>query len=191
MQKVKDWDTVQAVGEAVKLPVDGYVCKILDAKEVTYSGTNGDFSRLEVSFDIAEGEYKGFYANDYRMQQQEDKKWKGVLRLYIPKDDGSEQDEWTKRRLKSLTESVEDSNNGFHWEWDEAALKDKMVGIIFRNEEWEFNGRDGWKAQPFKAVPVPTVRDGKFSIPKERPLANKAAHTNAFTEVEDGGDLPF
>lgn len=191
MQKVKDWDTVQAVGEAVKLPVDGYVCKIMDAKEMTYNGTSGEFSRLEVSFDIAEGEYKGFFANDYRAQQQEDKKWKGVLRLYIPKDDGSEMDEWTKRRLKSLTESAEDSNSGFHWEWDESKLKDKLVGIVFRNEEWDFNGKTGWKAQAFKAVSVSAVRDGKFSIPKEKPLANSNASSNTFTEVEDNEDLPF
>lgn len=193
MQKVKDWDKVQAVGEAVRLPVDGYVCRIMDAKEVTYKGQNGDFTRLEISIDIAEGDYKGYYANDYRVQQQEDKRWKGVLRLYLPKEDGTEQDEWTKRRLKALTEGVEDSNSGFHWDWDEAALKDKLVGVIFRNEEWEFNDRSGWKAQPFKATSVDVIRNQKFSVPSEKPLKNSGgtSSTNTFTEIEGDGDLPF
>ena len=65
---------------------------------------------LEISIDVAEGEFKDFYATDYRGQNQEDKKWRGVLRLYVPKDDGSDMDEWTKSKLKAATNAVEDSN---------------------------------------------------------------------------------
>ena len=66
-----------------------------------YNGTKGTFERLEISIDVAEGEFKDFYATDYRGQNQEDKKWRGVLRLYVPKDDGSDMDEWTKSKLKA------------------------------------------------------------------------------------------
>ena len=53
-----------------KLPAGGYVAKIMDAREVEYSWG----SVLLISFDIAEGEHKDFFKNDYRSQQQEDKK---------------------------------------------------------------------------------------------------------------------
>ena len=48
-----------------KLPVGGYIAKILDAEEVTYDWG----SVLLISFDIAEGNYKDFFKNDYDAQQ--------------------------------------------------------------------------------------------------------------------------
>ena len=68
--------------------------RILDARVNTYSGTKGTFEKLEISVDIADGEFKDFYATDYRSQTQEDKRWRGVLRQYLPTDDGSER--WEK-----------------------------------------------------------------------------------------------
>ena len=76
-----------------QLPVGGYVAKILDAEEVTYTWG----SVLVISFDIAEGEHAGFWKKDYQNQTGEDKKWRGTYRLTIPADDGSEKDEWSKR----------------------------------------------------------------------------------------------
>lgn len=69
------------------------VSQNLDAKEARYDW--GDV--LVVSFDILEGEHKGFFAADYKAQDQEDKKWRGTFRITLPKDDGSERDTWTKR----------------------------------------------------------------------------------------------
>lgn len=61
MRKFNNWENVKAAGDFVALPAGGYVAKIMDAKEVTFSGRNGDFSRLDVSLDIAEGEYQDYY----------------------------------------------------------------------------------------------------------------------------------
>ena len=68
------------------LPAGGYVAKILDAKVQNY-----DFGdKLVLSFDIAEGQYNGFFKRDYTQNPNEDKKWRGTFRLSIPKDDGIE-----------------------------------------------------------------------------------------------------
>lgn len=64
---------------------------------------------VKISCDIAEGEYAGFYAKEYKAQQSEDKKWHCNYLLNIPNDDGSEKDNWTKRRFKTFTEALEES----------------------------------------------------------------------------------
>ena len=115
MKKLNGYETAQAYFEQERLPVGGYVLKILDVKYQENSW--GDVILL--SFDIEEGEYKGFFANNYRAQTQEDKKWKGTYRLRVPKDDGSEQDNWTMRRFKTVISAFEESNSGYHWNWDE------------------------------------------------------------------------
>lgn len=194
MKKPTNWENVRPAGEGFQLPVGAYICRALGAKEVTYQGRDGGtFDKLEIAFDITEGEFAGFYADEFDNQRQEDRRWKGVLRYYLPKDDGTEQDEWTQRSLKALVEAFEDSNPSYHWDWENpASLKDKAIGVLFRNEEWAFEGRSGWKAQPFKGIAVEKVRGGKFKLPSPKPLKNKPASAG-FEEVDEGevGDLPF
>ncbi len=192
MKKINNWNNVQAISDRPQLPVNGYVCRIMDAKVVSYpTSTGGTIEKLEISIDVAEGEYKDFYANDYRTQTQEDKRWKGVLRLYVPQDDGTDLDNFSKRKLKSVTDAIEDSNNGFHWDWDETALKNKMVGIVFRNEEWEFDGKSGFIARPFYATSVDAIRGGRFKIPAEKLVdKNKVSNTNKQDNLNDV-EIPF
>lgn len=175
LRKPNNWNEVQEYSESAKLPLGAYVCKI---KKVGVQST--DYGKqLCLVFDIAEGEHKGFYNADFVANQNADKRWKGVLRLFIPKDDGSESDEWTKRTLKSMITAVEKSNPGYVWNWDEASLTGKMIGVLFRNEEWEYEGRTGWTVRPFRALSIDTVRSGNFKLPNDRPLKNKT--TNNFT----------
>lgn len=195
MKPIANWDKVKSATKRPQLPKGGYVCKIMNSEIKTYQGTNGSFERLEISIDVAEGEFKAFYAADYRGQNQEDKRWRGTLRLYVPTDDGSEQDEWNKSKLKAVTDAVEDSNPGYHWDWNEAGLKGKLVGCLIRNEEWEYNGRTGWNTKPFKFVPVSDIRNGKFEIPKDKPLNEKASFLNTTSDDalvdSEPEDLPF
>ena len=197
MRPFKDYETTQTITGSRQLPVGAYVCTILKAEEKVYSSSKGEWHKLEVSFDISEGEHKDFYANDYRSQSGEDKKWKGVLRMNIPSDDGSEADTWAKRSFKTNILAIEESNNGYHWDWNEAQLKGKTVGIVFRSEEWEYNGKRGWRTAPFKMVPAADVKSGNIKIPDPKPLngkaasqASTAADLSDFVEVASA-DLPF
>lgn len=196
MKPVNNWNNVRPIEDRPKLPAGGYVCKIMGAEVKTYSGANGDFEKLEISLDIYEGEYNGFFADDYRAQQREDKKWGCIYRLYVPTDDGSEKDEFTKRKLRSFTDAVEASSAGYHWDWNEAGLKGKEVGMIFRNEEWEWNDKSGWKTQPFIPKPADDIREGKFKIPEDKPLSSSnngytAPVTPSGNVLDEDDDLPF
>lgn len=114
--------------------------KIMDVKPVHNDW--GDI--LLLSFDVEEGDKKGFFRDDYRGQTYEDKKWRGTYRLRIPADDGSDKDAWAKNAFNNAMFAFEDSNKGFRFDWDENKLKGLLVGALFRNEEWEMNGRTGW-----------------------------------------------
>lgn len=195
-----NWNEVKEFSDRAKLPLGAYVCLV---KQCRVMDTNYG-SQLAILFDIQEGEYKGYFADEFAANQQQDKKWKGVLRIWLPKDDGSEKDEFTKSVLKGMVTAFENSNLGFTWNWNEKSLEGKQVGIIFRNEEWEYNGKSGWAVRPFRAISAASVREEKYTIPQDKPLANKSgassyqapaymppSDTNGFVKVDDDDELPF
>lgn len=200
MKAINNWDKVQAIGDFPKLPKGGYAVEIKDARVRTGTRRDGGtYEQLEIALDIIEGEYKGHYQMDFKAQRREDKKWRGVLRLFVPSGDGSDQDNLTAGILKASIEAVEDSNPGYHWDWDEKKLKGKKTGCIFRMEEWAKDGRSGWKAQPFKFIDIEKIRSGEFKVPDDKPLKvdakrNAAPKSNLdvdFEDLEDESDLPF
>ena len=175
IRKPNNWNDVQEFTDRPKLPLGAYVCKV--RKAVIQSNDHGE--QLCIIFDIAEGEFSGFFNDNFKSNTRADKKWKGVLRQFIPKDDGSEKDEWTKSSFKGMVTSFEKSNPGYQWNWEEASLAGKIVGILFRNEEWEWEDKTGWSVRPFKAISVDSVRSGDFTIPKDKPLKNKTVASSA------------
>ena len=64
MKKWNGYETTQIMGNGKKkLPVGAYACKVLEAREESY----GWGSVLVIHFDIAEGEYKNFYREQYEI----------------------------------------------------------------------------------------------------------------------------
>lgn len=170
------------------IPAGGYVAKVNAA--VVETTDYGD--RLIIYFDVIEGDYRGFFQKDYEAQQgREDKKWRGVYRMYLPREDGSEKDEWSKRTLGNVIWSFETSNQGYHWDWNEAGLKDKLIGVLFRNKEWEYNGQTGWTTECCSVTDIESIRSNKYKTPKDKPLTNKTP--TGFTDLSDEGDsdLPW
>ena len=102
INKPNNWNNVQAFSDRQKLPLGAYVCTIKRA--AVQRNDYGD--QLCVLFDISAGEFAGYYDEDFKRNQREDKKWKGVLRLWLPKEDGSDKDEWTKSILKGFIAGV-------------------------------------------------------------------------------------
>ena len=191
MKKFNGFEAKKAGGSREILPAGGYVCDIVSAKE---ESTNwGD--RLVLAIDVCEGEYAGFFKRDYQSNDREDKKWRGTFRIDCPKDDGSEQDAWTKRKFGNFIWAVQESNSGYSWDWDEKKLKGKKVGVIFRNKEWEIDGRTGWTTEAGGSDSAQNIRDGKFKLLKDKPLKVrqivKENTSSSFTEIEDDDDLPF
>lgn len=165
------------------LPAGGYVAKILKAECIGEAPNE----RLVLSFDIFEGQYKDFFADQYRNNRNEDRKWKGTFTIWLPKENGTDKDEWTKKTFNSSMWAIEDSNAGYHFNWDETTLKGKTVGVLFRNKEWAMNGRTGWTTECGELESVTNVREGKFKMPKDKPLPQKSDAQNAFAS---GGEYP-
>lgn len=194
MKAFKNYDKTQAyTSGGMKLPVGGYVLKILAVKII--DGQNGNSDQMEISYDVAEGDHAEFYKRQYNSQQGEDKKWKGTTRIWLPKDDGTEKDEWTKRRFKTFIVSVEESNDGFHWDWDENKLKGLLVGGVFNDKEWCLNGNTGYFTNLHHFVTVSDIRENNFKIPDPTYLKNRPAAPadNGFVNIPAGApeELPF
>lgn len=147
-----------------RLPVGAYVCEIKNVQYV--AGENGNSDRIDVLFDIVEGEHKDFFKNQYENNTAEDRKWKGRKSIYVPKDDGTEKDEWTKNTFAKWTNAFEDSNDGYKWNWKEDKWKGLKVGIIFGETGTVIEGREILYTEPRFATSVQKVRDG--SAPKAK-----------------------
>lgn len=149
-----------------KLPVGAYVCKILGIKlepgkpKASNPNEIGSDS-LIVQYDIVEGDYKDFFRNQYNNSTNENKKFKGRTTVYLPKDDGSEQDGWTKTAFARWTNSLEESNKGYVWDWDENKWKDKLIGLVFGETGTVIDGKEVVYTELRFPVSVEDVRSGK------------------------------
>lgn len=186
MKKLNGYAQAKAYTDVERLPVGGYVLKILNVDYKEYDW--GDV--IILSFDITEGERKDFFKNNYSTQSGEDKKWKGTYRLNVPKDDGSEKDEWTMRKFKTVISNFEESNEGFHWDWDEQKLKGKLIGALFNNKEYNFNNHSGFFTNCHSLVTVDKIRSGNFEIPADTLLRENSASNAAPTSDDDFMNIP-
>lgn len=194
IKKFSDYEQTKGYGDYEKLPKGGYVLVIKAAQLMQNS--MGEY--IKVSADIYEGEFMQFFTREYKNQQTEDRKWHCNYLLNVPKDDGSEQDGWTKRKFKTFTEALEDSNEGYHFDWDEQKFKGKLIGGLFNEREYE--GRDGSvrRATNWGGVcAVSRIREGNYKLPADK-LLNKGsaaapASSDSFMSIPDGDDeeLPF
>lgn len=193
MKQFKGFERKEQV-EFELLPKGAYVIKLLSAKE-EQSSSGGSY--LKIAFDIAEGEYAGFYKKAFESDTREDKKWNNDAVLYItaPSDDSPQ---WQIDNFNKFMTAVEDSNEGYHWNWDENTLKDKLVGAKFCIEQSEYEGKvyDHTKAKWF--INAQKVRDGKYGkLPNDKLIESKpssaglAAIANNFGPLTTEEEIPF
>ena len=168
MRRPNNWDNVRAAGEREKLPAGGYEAQIINAKVASYTGQNGVYERLEIAVDIISGDYKNYFQEDYDNNPREDRKWKGMARFYVPTDDGSDSDEYTKSVLRSVTDALEASNKGYTWNWDEKSLKGLKVGILVRDKEYEIEDKHGFAPEIFRFIGIDRIQSGRFTVPKPK-----------------------
>lgn len=142
-----------------KLPAGAYVCKILGVKYETGQNCNSDM--IIMQFDITEGEYKEFFQTQYENSTQEDKKYKGVVRVYVPKDDGTQQDGWTKNAFARWVDGFEKSNPGYIWDWNEKKWIGKMIGICFGETGTVIGGKEVVYTEARSADSIDNVRAGR------------------------------
>jgi len=168
-------------------PVGQYVAKILNARFVPADGDKQQRDVIELFIDIVEGEYKGRYMELYNDQKErfgDNVVYKGLYRL-TPPVDGDE--DWKTRIFEGALWCVEQSNNGYHWDWEESKLKDKLVGINVRQRLYTYNGKDKETTEIGKFETVDDVRNGKCKDmkPNDRRSSDSKSDDQNFTDVSD------
>ena len=192
MIKKFDIDKTKEYGEFQMLPRGGYVCVIKGAKvEEREDGSQV----IVMAMDIAEGEYKNYYQEDLDRQTGE-KQWHCRYWLNVPKDDGSERDEWDKRKFKTFTTSLEKSNEGYKFDWDELKFIGKLIGGLFNYREFETSsGTIGVSPNLAQVRSVDTIRSGDYKLPKDktlsgfRPMSASSENVDSFATAEI--EIPF
>lgn len=189
-RKPKDYDNVK-VGEPRILPAGGYICKILNAEET--ESRNGK-PMLKVSFDIDEGEYKGYFRDLFKgwKENSDDPatvKWPftGTKWVMFYNNEGK-----TNRDFKSFCTALEDSGTKV-WindTFDVNGLRGATLGMIFRREEHEYNNARSWRTVPVGFRSVKTIEEGNYNVPEDKPLPEPVlTETDSFSALEE--DLPF
>lgn len=130
MKKI-DLTNVQEAGESRRLPAGAYICKITSITDIL------DKEYLRVSYDIEQGEYKGYYAEIRK--NHPDWEWVGA---YVKSYKTA-----ALPMFKRFCTAVSKSNGGFVFDGgainaDENTLVNKLIGLVFREEEYYSNSGD-------------------------------------------------
>lgn len=187
MEKVQGYDEAQAItGEYERLNAGGYICKIISAKE---EKSKSGKRMLVLALDIIEGDKKDFFRNRFNENSNPDKKWPAGA-IYRQMLEG----EKAAGFLKGLMTSLEASNDGFKWNWDEKKLADLKCGAIFGEEEYKkMDGSVGTSTKVKFIRTVKAIQDGNFKIPELKKLPEKGEAFEDFVNsvTSDDEDLPF
>lgn len=214
MEKFDGYDEAQAYGSYERLKLGGHICKILNVEIEKYTTKEQKvFEQLVLKIDIAEpDEQAGFYNRKFALDAEKDAmkaKWKGYYKLTIPKNDS---EDFVKSAFKTFTTSVENSNPGYKWNWEEKQLIGKVFGGVFGIEEFvndkgETIGftrcRFVRSTEKINEIEIPKVKLADKSLmdydeyvqKKKAERNNNTNNTNnATTETSafsDSDDLPF
>lgn len=192
IKKFSDYDSIQIYEGGASIEPGGYELQIIGAKVEKFDSCE----ILKVAFDIINNEqYAGFYSTRFKAAKatNKDAKWSGIFDVFIPKDDGSEKDGYTKTAFKRFITSVERSNEGYVWDWNELSLKGKMFGGVFGREE--FKTKDGdYKFATKCRFPrsIESIRTGNFTIPDDKLLdkKNEAPYTASLASMGNAYQTP-
>ena len=184
MKKV-DMTNVQEAGESRHLPAGAYVCKIKAVRDIP------EKEYLKVIYDIAEGEYAGYY---------------GAIRLDHPDW------EWVGAYVKSyksaalpmfkrFCSAVSKSNGAFVFDGgsinsDESTLVNKQIGLLFQEEEYYSNSGDIRTRLTVKSeFPIDKLEDQKVPEIKrlKKEAQNAAPVPTDFMSIPetDAKEIPF
>jgi hypothetical protein len=135
MLNIQNWNSVEAERNDFKrLTAGGHKCVV---KNVEQRNSKSGKPMLVIAFDIAGGDFDGYYmdlyAKNVEKAQKDGKqaKWPngGIFYQLI--------DEEHLGRFKAVIEDFEASNPGFKFNLDEKSLMGKFFGGVFREEEYE------------------------------------------------------
>lgn len=183
------------------VPAGCYVAKVIKVDTADLGGR----PRLNIYVDIIEGEYKGAYMKRFDSDKSSGRftpKYKGVFSLNLPCTD-DRYPASTQRELERMAYALEQSNEGYHWDWDEQRLRGLLVGICVRDEEYlmERQGEyvEGVTQRIFRLCTVAQVRDGSIPTPAPKKLSEEkrakilqqSSPVSGAATVANDDDIPF
>lgn len=177
MKAISNFDKIQESGSFEKLPIGGYIVKILAVDDVP------EKEYLKIFFDINEGEKKGFFTKAFKEDARAEKKWPNAgsfIRSYKEK---------ALPMFKGFTNAIENSNKGYSWNFDEKSLVNKVVGLVIGEEEYQ-NQKGQVRVRTYVSAvrSVETIKKGDFKVPELKKL--DATKVSSQTKQEDFVD-PF
>lgn len=204
MVKPNNYNSTSVDGDFIVLPADGYVCQILGIEE-TVSQNSGK-EMLKVALDICEGDYAGFFQMKWKekklgAENPSTVKYPSDGIAYIVTEDANGN---CSKRFKGFCTALEDSGIevwGANDEFLIGNVKNAKVGVIFRREESEYNGKTYWNTKPMTFRSVQRIEDGDYTIPDDKylekpigfnpytPTVPPTVETDSFSAAED--DIPF
>ena len=138
-----------------KVEAGGYICGIYAVEDVP------EKEYLKISYDIVEGEKKGFYS-----KLKKEKGWE--LPMFI-----ASYKETALPFFKGTITSIEKSNKGFKFDNDETKLVGKKIGLVlFEKERINNNGKKVVDMRVDKAHSVDAIKSGDFEIPERETIAD-------------------
>ena len=202
LKKPEKYDDIQVNEDFTPIELGGHKGIIMSAEEYT-SPISGNTS-LKVCVDTSKDDTQpNYFAEQYKNDTRNDKKWSNSAIKYVSL--GNEENQ--VKMLKSFITAVENSNNGFEYNWEKEVnqLKGKKVGLVFALEEYK--NQDGEiktiaKLNQFRSidkvdnVKIPKVKllDGTFIDYEDykNRVVNSANDTFGDTTIEITDDmLPF
>lgn len=214
MKAFDGYDEVKVNNFGERLKLGGHICKVLEAKiEEFESKKDGKkYEQLIIKFDIeSPDEQAGFYADKFADDAKKDAlnaKWKGFHRISVPTN---ESEDFIKSTFKAFTTSVEESNPGYKWNWEENTLVGKIFGGVFGLEEFTLDDgrtlsmtriRFVRSTEKVNEAGIPKVKladktlmDYEEYIAKKKAERanenNSSASNNDAGTISDSDDLPF
>lgn len=170
MRRISDWANIKESGTFERLAPGGYIVKILNVKDFP------EKEYLKISFDIAEGEKKGFFKKSFDNDTRDAKKWPNggsFIRSYKQTAAGM---------FKGFVSAVEASNKGYTFDFEEQTLVGKVVGVVVGDEEF-FNQKGQVRTRTYvNAIrSVDAIKSGDYKIPELKKLDASKVTTAAAT----------
>lgn len=161
----------------------GYVGKIINVI------VEGEI--IKIYFDIAQGEFKDTYMKEYKQaggsSSFDSSKWnkKAVVNYNF-------QYTGAKYAFAQLLDDLEASNQAFKWNDETNDLKGKLVGVVYRKNEYEDKFGDLKTGTDFpEFTTVKNITENKFSIDPKNKKDKEASSNNETTFNIDEDDIEF
>ena len=184
MRVIENYDEIKASSGEFERPGNGgYVLEIVAVTDVPYNAQTGKGDYLRIDYDIADGDFKGYYTK--QNERFGGGKWfANVIKSYKEKALGM---------FKHFTNCVEESNPGFKWNWREQDLVGCRFGATLQEEEYEKNdGSIGTRLIVKDIKTVKQIMDGDFKVPTTKKLERTVAPVIDFAVLDNStDDLPF